>query len=90
MAIIRFTKSLKRFYPQLESVTIEVNTVAEALDSLDEKHPGIKNYILDEHGHLRKHVNIFIGSDLIKDQENLTDQLLEHDQLYIMQALSGG
>ena len=90
MATIRFTKALKRFYPHLEPMTVKAGTVGEMLDLVEGKHPGLKNYLVDEHGHLRKHVNIFIGSDLIKDQENLSDQLSESDSLYIMQALSGG
>ena len=60
------------------------------LDEIEERHKGIKDYIVDESGVLRKHVNIFIGNELIKDRNGLTDVAGENEEIYIMQALSGG
>lgn len=69
---------------------IEKSTVSQLLDGVEEAHPGLKDYIVDETGALRKHVNIFIGNDMVNDRERLSDQLTDKDEVYIMQALSGG
>jgi len=90
MPVIKFTSNLKRFYPDLESFSVDGDTVASILDKVNERHSGIKDYIVDESGALRKHVNIFIGNDLVKDRKELKDQLSSSDEVYIMQALSGG
>jgi len=90
MAIINFTQALKRFYPQLEPLEIEVNNVNEVIESLETKYPGIENYLIDDQRTLRKHVNIFVDGVLIKDREQLTDALTSNSEVYIMQALSGG
>ncbi len=90
MPRVNFTYALKRFYPKLESVDIVAGTVAEVLISLDQQFPGIRDYLVDDQGRLRQHVNIFIGDKLIKDKKHLTDQVSDSDQLFIMQALSGG
>lgn len=90
MPSVSFTNNLKRFYPSLSSVDVESQSLPDILDHLDKKHPGIKDYIVDEQGRLRKHVNIFIGNDLIKDREKLSDKVEARDEIYIMQALSGG
>ncbi len=90
MPKVRFTSNLKRFYPELSEMSIQQSTVSQLLDSVDEAHPGLKDYIVDETGALRKHVNIFIGNDMVTDRETLSDALSEHDEVYIMQALSGG
>ena len=90
MAQVKFTYALKRFYPQLESMKLSGKTVAEVLIELEGHHPGIKDYIVDEQGKLRQHVNIFIGDKLIKDKEKLQDRVADSDEVYIMQALSGG
>lgn len=90
MAKVRFTSNLKRFYPTLGEMSIEKSTVSQLLDSVEEVHPGLKDYIVDETGALRKHVNIFIGNDMVNDRERLSDQLTDKDEVYIMQALSGG
>lgn len=69
---------------------ISAKRVSDVLDLVEKAYPGLKDYVVDEHGRLRKHVNIFIGNDLVKDREHLSDEVLEDDQVYIMQALSGG
>lgn len=90
MPTVKFTSNLKRFFPELSEVKSEANSIPEILDNIDGDFPGFKDYIVDEHGSLRKHVNIFIGSELIRDRLELSDTIKETDELYIMQALSGG
>ena len=90
MATVKFTSNLKRFYPALEEMSIDCHNVGDLLKEIDSKHPGIRDYIVDETGALRKHVNIFIGNDMIRDRSALSDSLSSSDQVYVMQALSGG
>ncbi len=90
MPSVSFTQNLKRFFPGLTTGNFKSSSVNELLIELDQSYPGIKDYIINEDGSLRKHVNIFIGNELIHDRTSLSDQLTEKDQVYIMQALSGG
>ena len=90
MAKVNFTYALKRFYPDLRSMEITAENVAEVLTNLNHHYPGLKDYLVDEQGRLRQHVNIFIGDRLIKDKEALSDQVTDQDEVFIMQALSGG
>ncbi len=90
MAVIKFTRALKRFYPDLQPLQMRADNIAEIIAQLDEKYPGLSDYIVNERGILRQHVNIFIENQLIKDREQLTDVVREEDEVYIMQALSGG
>ena len=90
MAVVKFTYALKRFYPNLDDFEVQAGSVHEMLLQLDLKYPGIKNYIIDEQGVLRKHVNIFKDGTLIIDREKLSDQLESNSEVFIMQALSGG
>ncbi|MEQ6119446.1 MoaD/ThiS family protein [Reichenbachiella sp. MALMAid0571] len=90
MPVVKFTANLKRFYPALNTMTVEVDSIPELLDRLESKFPKFRHYIVDEQGRLRKHVNIFIGEELIRDRIKLTDPIGRNDEVYIMQALSGG
>ncbi len=90
MPRVKFTSNLKRFYPDLSPMEIEVDSIPGILSIIDERHPGLRDYIVDEQGRLRQHVNIFIGNDLIKDRDKLTDEVKSDSEVYIMQALSGG
>lgn len=93
MATVKFTRHLIRFFPQLEgaaSAEAEGETVAQIITDLNLRFPGLAEYIVDERGRLRKHVNIFLNEALIVDRDTLSDPVQSGDKLYIFQALSGG
>ena len=90
MATVKFTSALKRFYPNLNTLDIPGATIAEILNALETPYPGLKDYLVDETGKLRQHVNIFIGKELIEDTIQLQDTVQANDEIYILQALSGG
>jgi len=69
---------------------IEGSTVAEVIAALDRRFPGLGDYIVDERGALRKHVNIFVGKQMIHDRRGLSDAVADGDEIHILQALSGG
>ena len=91
MAEVKFTRHLVRYFPTLgDVVTVSGETVAEVIANLDKEYPGLADYIVDERGSLRRHVNIFLDKDLVTDRQTLQDAVAENDQIYIFQALSGG
>ena len=90
MPKVNFTSNLKRFYPDLEPLEIPGDTIAAVLAQIETFHQGLTDYIIDEKGELRKHVNIFIGKNMIADRIKLADKLNENDEIHIIQALSGG
>ena len=90
MATVRFTSALQRFYPDLDSFSTELTSIIELLDFLEEKWPGIKDYLVDERNRLRKHVNIFIDGTLIVDRDLLSDPIPSEGEVFFFQALSGG
>ena len=90
MPTIKFTYALKRFFPGLSEMEVQAENLPEVLNEINGLHPGIQSYIVDEQGSLRKHVNIFINGTLIKDRQQLADRINAADEIYIMQALSGG
>ncbi len=91
MPNVHFTTHLQRFFPTLKQGTLAGgNTVAEIIQSLEQQHPGLAAYIVDERGGLRKHVNIFVDDELITDRTKLSDVVRQRTRVFIFQALSGG
>ena len=86
----KFTTHLKRYFPDLTERAVPGNTVAAIITRLDEDYPGLANYIVDDSGALRQHVNIFVGGNLIKDRQRLSDKVSDSDEVFVLQALSGG
>ena len=68
---------------------IEPTTVADALDALFGRHRALRDRVLTEQGDLRRHVNIFVGSDDVRRSKGLTTAI-KGDHLFIFNAVSGG
>lgn len=90
MPTVKFTYALSRFFSGLKDTPATSSTLKEVLKEIENSYPGIRNYILDEQGSLRRHVNIFIDGTLIYDRTSLSDRFSENSEIYIIQALSGG
>ena len=92
MVTVHLTRHLYSFFPSLasEQIAVEAVTVAEVVRALEMRAPGIGFYIWDERGCLRRHVNIFVDKELIRDRRGLSDAVADGGQVHILQALSGG
>ncbi len=90
MAKIKFTTALERFFPSLKETSVTGSTVREVLKEIESKYPGISDYLLEEDGSLRRHVNIFLDQDMIRDRRSLSDEVSSDQEILIFQALSGG
>lgn len=61
-------------------------TVGEVLRALESDHPGVKGWILDEHGRVRAHVNVFVNGE-----RSAADTSVEPgDTLIVLPSISGG
>jgi sulfur-carrier protein len=92
MPTVEMTAHLYRFFPALEhrKITVPAGSVAEILRAVNDIAPGFIDYVLDERGALRRHVNLCINDAMVVDRKTLTDRVPEHGTLFIFQALSGG
>ena len=92
MVTVHLTRHLYSFFPHLEGkdIAVEASTVADVVRALETLAPGIGFYICDEHGRLRRHVNMFVGKQMIRDRSGLSDAVAAGDEVHILQALSGG
>ena len=62
-------------------------TVAELLRDLNRQYPGIRFRMIDEQDAIRRHMRIFVNGEQI---DGLNVSLTPADEVYILQALSGG
>ena len=65
-------------------------TVADALAALWERHPALRDRVLDEAGALRPHVNVFVGRESIRHTGGLATPLASPAVVFILPAVSGG
>lgn len=89
MPTVSFTSALQRF---LAAPTVEVEgaTLREALGAVFADRPQLRGYVLDDQGALRRHVAVYINGEPAVDRVRLSDPVDPHDEIYVLQALSGG
>ena len=89
MAQIIFTQQLARFLPVPE-LSIQADQLRTALEAAFAGNARLRGYVLDDQGHLRENVVIFIDGQRSRDRILLDDPLRPDSRVYILQALSGG
>ncbi len=74
-------------YTQQRDVEAEGDTLAELVEDLDRRYPGLRFRIIDEKDHVRRHVRFFVNRVQVR---TLDTTLAASDEVHIFQALSGG
>ena len=64
--------------------------MAAVLDALAGQHPALERRVRDEHGRTRLHVNLFVGSDNVRDRDGLATPIRGRRGASIIPAVSGG
>ena len=86
MAVVRLRAPLSELAGGRRELELDGDTVAAVLRALEREHPGVKGWILDEHGLIREHVNVFVNKDYGREDTAVGAQ----DRLSVIPAISGG
>lgn len=89
MPRVELTSHLQR-HLQVKPGSYPGRTLAQVLNHLFEANPGLRSYLLDDQGHIRQHVAVFIDDILLQDRNNLNISVSKQTTIHIVQALSGG
>ena len=89
MPIVEFAPALTRHVP-CGPQSVDAPTLATALDRAFLAAPGLRHYVLDEQGAVRKHVAVFVNARMIADRGQLDVELAATDKVTVIQALTGG
>ncbi|MBI1892220.1 MAG: MoaD/ThiS family protein [Burkholderiales bacterium] len=89
MARLVFTQQLRRF-TETPEIDVSVARLRDALEAAFAINPRLRGYIVDEQGHLRVNVVIFIDGHPVDDRIGLSDSVMHAQHIHVLQALSGG
>ena len=67
-------------------MTVEAGTVAEAIDRLEERWPGLRDRLCEPGPALRRHINVYVD----RERADLATMLGEGSRVDVMSAISGG
>lgn len=86
---VRIPTPLRTLTGGEEAVEIEGGNVRDLLDNLEQKHPGMRERLLDDKG-VRRFVNIYVGDEDIRFLDGLDTALSGKEEVSIVPAIAGG
>ena len=86
MPVVRLRAPLSELAGGQRELELDGATVAEVLQALEQEHPGVKGWILDEQGDIREHINVFVNKEYGREETTLGPD----DRVHIIPAISGG
>ncbi|MFC0628510.1 ubiquitin-like small modifier protein 1 [Kribbella deserti] len=90
---VRLPTVLRPFAGGAERVEVDVpagSTVGRVVEVLEAEHPALRRRLTDEQGALRRHVNVFLGNDNIRDLRALDTPLDDGAELLVLPSVAGG
>jgi sulfur-carrier protein len=71
-------------------LSLPASSVRDALRELERSRPALYRGICDETGVVRRHLNIFVNADHVRERDGLDTRLTAGDEVTILPAVSGG
>ncbi len=83
---VRLRGTLRQRAGNRASQVLDGATVAELLRALEDAHPAVRGWILDERGELRRHINVYVNGEQARRDAAVADG----DVVDVLPAISGG
>ena len=81
---------LRPYAGRVSRLEIAAGTVKAALEDLERSRPALYRNVCDETGALRRHLNVFVNADNIRDKDGVDTALEAGDVVTFLPAVSGG
>ena len=82
--------SLRTYCGGASQLSISAHTVRAALEDLERRQSALYRNVCDETGKVRRHLNVFVNSDNVRDLGGMDTTLTSGDVVTILPAVSGG
>ena len=90
MATVRFPAVMKYYVNGQAEFSVSGSTVGELMEQIVEQYPAVKFHLVDAEGNLRRHFNIFVNGNHIRDLDGMKTALKEDDRVILMASAAGG
>jgi sulfur-carrier protein len=81
---------LRSYCAGAAELSIAAGSVRAVLEALERSQPALYSNICDETGTVRRHLNVFVNSDNMRDLDGVDTALTAGDVITIVPAVSGG
>jgi sulfur-carrier protein len=82
--------ALRVYCGGVEQIPMQAHTVRAILEHIERCQPALYPNVCDETGKVRRHLNVFVNTDNVRDLDGMETQLAAGDVVTILPAVSGG
>ena len=86
MAVVRLRAPLSELAGGRRELGSTARPCADVLRALEEEHPAIAGWILDEQVAIREHINVFVNGEKGREETALGAD----DRIHVIPSISGG
>jgi sulfur-carrier protein len=90
MTAVRIPPVLRAQAGNQKRVEVSGSTVGEALTSLLEQHPGLREQIFSADGELNRFVNVYVNGRDVRYEQGLETPVAAADEVILLPAMAGG
>jgi molybdopterin converting factor small subunit len=87
---VHVPRELRAYWEGAAELMLSAPSVRAVLDELERHYPSLHRGICDDTGAVRRHVNVFVNTDHMRDRDGLDTALVPGDEIIILPAVSGG
>lgn len=87
---VQVPSMLRAYCGDTTVLSLAAPSVRAALGEIERRHPNLYRSVCDETGAVRRHVNLFVNNDSVRDRQGLDTPLAAGDVVSIIPAVSGG
>ena len=87
---VRIPTQLRELCAGAAEVSAEGATVRDVLTQLEATHPGFAERLFDDHGELRRFVNVFVADEDIRFLDGVSTPVAAGQVVSIVPAVAGG
>ncbi|HLF08713.1 MAG TPA: ubiquitin-like small modifier protein 1 [Dehalococcoidia bacterium] len=90
MVKVRIPTPLRGLTSGQDAIEGAEGRLAEMIEQLEARYPGLKDRLCDEGGELRRFVNIYVNGEDVRFLEGLATNVSAGDEVSIVPAVAGG
>jgi MoaD family protein len=87
---VKIPTVFRRFTDNEATVEVDPGTIADVIDQIERRHPGLKEQLMAEEGQLHRFVNVYVNDEDARYLEKLDTKVAEGDTVSILPSVAGG
>jgi len=87
---VKIPTVFRKFTNNEASVAVDPGTIADLIDQLESRYPGIREQLMTAEGELHRFVNVYVNDEDARYLEKLDTKVSDGDTISLLPSVAGG